>query len=163
MRRGACGPDRQTAPGEPLDGAGAFLDATIATAFFDTEIGSVPVPNTMTWSGSLLAPRSGVYRMAFAADDAVRLEIDGRPANVTWVRPAAWRTVGRGSEVQLSEGPHTVLVTLDITHEGRELARWNWVPPTSSGAVDTASEWSVMPPSVLRPDPPVALAPVAPR
>jgi hypothetical protein len=144
--------------GQPTDGpAAAFLDSTIAMAFFDPEFGSVPVPNTLTWTGSLIAPRTGVYRMAFAADDAVRLEIDGQPSNVTWLRPADWRRVGRGTEVRLNQGPHTVKITLDVTHEGRELTRWNWVPPTSSGAVDNNEEWSVVPPSVLRPDPPVSV------
>lgn len=43
------------------------------------------------------------------------------------------------------------------------MARRNWVPPTASGAVDAAAEWSLVPPTALRPDPPVVQAPGPPR
>jgi hypothetical protein len=153
-------PPRARSLGGPAD---ASLDATIAMAFSDPELGSVSAPNSITWSGSLLASHDGVYRMAFASEDPMHLEIDGRPVDVVCVNPDQWRSVGLGSQVHLGEGWHSVRVTLEVTHGGRELARWNWVPPTASGAADTAAEWSVVPPSALRPDPPVAVAPAAPR
>jgi hypothetical protein len=137
--------------------ADAFLDATIAMAFFDPEIGSVRMPDSIVWSGALLAPRTGEYRMAFAAEDTMHLQVDGQPVDVVTVKPEQWATVGLGSTVRLDEGPHVVRVTLDVTHYGRELARWNWVPPGASGALDSAREWSVVPPQVLRPDSPVAV------
>ena len=134
----------------------AFLDATIAMAFFGPEIGFVRMPNSIVWSGALLAPRSGEYRMAFAAEDTMHLQVDGRAVDVVTVSPEQWAAVGLGSTVRLDEGPHVVRVTLDVTHYGRELARWNWVPPAADGALDSAREWSVVPPQVLRPDSPVA-------
>lgn len=82
----------------------------------------------------------------------MHLQVDGQPVDVVTVKPEGWPTVGAGSQVTLSEGPHRVQVTLDITHGGRELARWNWVPPSSSGALDIETGWSVVPPQFLRPD-----------
>jgi hypothetical protein len=137
--------------------ADAFLDATIAMAFFSPEVGLVRAPESVVWSGALLAPRSGVYRMAFAAEDTMQLHVDGQAVEVVTVRPEQWASVGIGSVVRLEEGRHAVRVTLDVTHSGRELARWNWVPPASDGALNSATEWSVVPPQVLRPESPVVL------
>jgi hypothetical protein len=137
--------------------ADAFLDATIAMAFFTPEVGIVRSPDSIVWAGALLVPRSGVYRMAFAAEDTMQLHVDGQAVEVVTVRPEQWASVGIGSVVRLEEGRHAVRVTLDVTHSGRELARWNWVPPASDGALDSATEWSVVPPQVLRPESPVVL------
>jgi hypothetical protein len=131
------------------------LDSAVTMAFFDPELGYVAVPNSIVWSGSLVAPESGTYRMAFASEDTMHLVLDSRPVDVVKARPDDWRTLGVGSLVELSAGPHRVQLTLDISHGGRDLARWNWVPPLANGAVDTASPWSVVPPPVLRPDPTV--------
>jgi len=139
------------------DAPAAHLDAAVAMAFVDPELGFVMVPNSIVWSGSLVAPRGGVYRMAFASEDSMHLLVDGQPADVVTVSPQAWQSVGLGSEVPLSEGSHRVQVTLDISHGGREIARWNWVPPLASGAIDAASGWAVVPPEVLRPDAPANL------
>ena len=88
----------------------------------------------------------------------MHLQVDGRLVDVATLKPEVWRDVGVGSQVQLTQGAHRVDVTLDITHGGRELARWNWVPPLESGAMDGVSAWGVTPPQVLRPDAAVALA-----
>jgi hypothetical protein len=129
------------------------LDATVATAFFDPELRPASPPGSVVWSGTLLAARNGAYRMAFAGEDRLSLQVDGRPVDVVSVTPDQWARVGTGSTVQLSEGPHTVAITLDVTHAGRELARWNWVPPLADGSADNTTQWSVVPPSVLRPTP----------
>ena len=139
----------------------AHLDSTVSMAFEDPELGFVAIPNSLVWTGSLLVPRSGAYRMAFAAEDAMHLSLDGVPVEVVTVKPDDWGAVGSGSIVQLSEGAHRVEVRLDITHGGRELARWNWVPPQPNGVPDLSAAWSVVPPAVLRPDLPIALAPPA--
>jgi hypothetical protein len=131
----------------------AVLDATIAMTFFDPEMGYVLSPSTIEWSGTLLAPREGTYRMAFSAEDMMHLQIDGQPIDVVTVKPDQWPSVGLGSLVRLTEGPHNLRVTLDVTHGGRELARWNWVPPAPGGAPDSSTDWAVVPPQVLRPDP----------
>ncbi|HEV7663528.1 MAG TPA: PA14 domain-containing protein [Chloroflexota bacterium] len=143
--------------------ADAVLDATVAMAFFNPELGYVPVPNTLTWSGTLIAPRAGTYRMAFAAEDQMHLRVDGQLVDVVSLRPEQWQAAAVGSQLRLAEGPHQVEVTLDVTHGGRELARWNWVPPQADGAVDAAAEWAVVPPRALRPDQPVTVAPSAGR
>jgi hypothetical protein len=134
------------------------LDSTVAMAFFDPELGFVSSPNSVTWTGSLVAPVDGVYRMAFAAEDPMHLQLDGAPVDIVTTSPEGWRSVGLGSEVRLAAGAHRVQVTLDVTHGGRELARWNWVPPRPSGDIDADSPWSVVPPSALRPDASVSVA-----
>jgi hypothetical protein len=144
----------------PTGSAGdVYLDSMISMAFFDPELPAVAPPNQVVWSGWLNAPTSGAYRMAFASEDGMHLQLDGQPVEVVTVKPDDWRGVGTGSTVQLEAGPHRVQVTLDVSHGGRELARWNWVPPQASGAVDAGGSWSVVPPSVLRPDPPVTVLP----
>jgi hypothetical protein len=136
-----------------------YLDTMLAMAFWDPELSAVMSPNQVVWSGMLIAPRTGAYRMAFASEDTMQLQLDGLPANVVTVKPDDWRTVGTGSTVDISEGAHRVRITLDVTHGGRELARWNWVPPDASGAMDVGGEWSVVPPWVLRPEAPVSVLP----
>jgi hypothetical protein len=135
------------------------LDSMISMAFFDPELAAVGPPNQVIWSGTLIAPTSGTYRMAFASEDGMHLQVDGQPVEVVTVKPDDWRALGMGSTVDLTAGPHRIRVTLDVTHGGRELARWNWVPPLASGAVDSGGTWSVVPPSVLRPDVPVTVLP----
>jgi hypothetical protein len=136
-----------------------YLDATISMAFWDPELSFVVPPTELTWSGTLLAPSTGTYRFAFAAEDPMRLELDGQTVDVVTVKPDDWRTVAAGSTVNLTDGPHRVQVTLTVTHSGREAARWNWVPPLPGGAADASGAWSVVPPWVLRPDPSVSLLP----
>jgi hypothetical protein len=138
--------------------ANGFLDAAVAMAFVDPELSGVRPPNSLTWSGTLLAPTTGDYRMAFAAEDPMQLEVDGQRVEVVTVPPDGWARVGAGSLVRLDAGSHDVRVTLQVTHGGRELARWNWVPPLGDGRVQSGGEWSVVPPMVLRPDPPPARA-----
>jgi hypothetical protein len=135
--------------------AEGVLDGTVAMAFFDPSLGGLAVPTSLTWSGWLHVPRSGTYRMAFAAEDPMRLDVDGARVDVVRVGPGEWAQVGVGSLVELTEGSHSVRVTLDVTHGGRNLARWNWVPPNSSGAADLGGEWAVVPPMLLRPESPV--------
>jgi hypothetical protein len=146
--------------GRPSRGqAASHLDATIAMAFFAPELGPIEAPNSIIWSGTLLAPRSGIYRMAFAAEDQMHLRLDDAPVDVVTVGPDGWRGVGLGSTLPLAAGAHRVQVTLDVTHGGRNQARWNWVPPRADGSVDAGTAWSVVPPSVLRPETAVRAVP----
>ena len=57
--------------------------------------------------------------------------------------------------MQLTEGAHRVEISLLVTHGGRELARWNWVPPNPDGTAASGGQWTVVPPMVLRPATPV--------
>jgi hypothetical protein len=43
------------------------------------QMGALPFPSVVIWSGSLLVPRAGVYRFSIDADDAGWLSIDGNP------------------------------------------------------------------------------------
>ncbi len=132
-----------------------FLDATVSMAFFEPELIGTVSPNIITWTGLFVAPRTGMYRMAFAAEDQMQLRLDGQPVTVLTVGPDQWRGLGQGSLLAIVEGQHEVRITLDVTHGGRELARWSWVPPLPDGGVDSRGEWSVVPPMVLRPENPV--------
>lgn len=136
-----------------------YLDSMVSMAFWDPELPAILPPNELTWSGSLIAPRGGTYRFAFASEDGMHLQLDGQTVDVVTVKPENWPTVGIGSTVDLAAGNHRVRVTLDVTHGGREIARWNWVPPLDTGALDTTGRWDVVPPWVLRPDRPVAVLP----
>jgi hypothetical protein len=93
--------------------------------------------------------------MAFASEDPMRLEVDGGRVEVQRVGPGEWGRLGVGSLVQLTEGPRHVRVILDVTHGGRDLARWNWVPPNANGVADLGAEWAIVPPMLLRPDTPL--------
>src|SRR5262249_57393399 len=68
--------------------ANGFLDAAVAMAFVDPELSGVRPPNSLTWSGTLLAPTTGDYRMAFAAEDPMQLEVDSQRVAVVTVPPA---------------------------------------------------------------------------
>jgi hypothetical protein len=133
------------------------LASTVAMAFFEPELGPVQIPNSVVWSGTLLAPGAGMYRMAFASEDRMHLELDGAPVNIVTSTPDGWKSLGVGSTLPLTAGPHRVQVTLDISHGGRDLARWNWVPPRPDGTLDTHTTWAVIPPWALRPDPSVQI------
>jgi hypothetical protein len=135
------------------------LDSTVSMAFFDPELSAVAAPNQVVWSGELLAPTTGNYRMAFAAEDPMHLQLDGQPVDVVTLKPDDWRPGALGTPVHLDAGPHRVRLTLDVTHNGRELARWNWVPPMANGEADSSGAWSVVPPSALRPETPLTVLP----
>jgi hypothetical protein len=85
----------------------------------------------------------------------MQLDVDGRRVEVVTVPPDRWAGVGQGSLVELTAGAHQVDVNLLVTHGGRELARWNWVPPNPDGSPASGGQWTVMPPMNLRPATPV--------
>jgi hypothetical protein len=130
--------------------AGAFLDATLAAAFLDRD-GPLPGAGRIVWRGTLLAPRSGVYRMAFGADAPVTLELDGQPIEIQQETAETWDQLRQGTPVALTEGPHQVQVTMAIKPASRTLIRWTWALPTADGQLDADAAWSVVPPMRLRP------------
>jgi hypothetical protein len=143
-------------PSGPVS-ADVSLDTTVGMAFFEPELQEVGSDSTVVWSGSLLVESGGLHRMVFAAEDPMTLELDGQPVGVPTFPPDAWARADLGAVVPLTAGLHTVRVTLQVTHGGRDLARWNWVPPRTDGSLDAASAWTVVPPMVLRPAPGVRL------
>src|SRR5262249_36992451 len=76
--------------------ANGFLDAAVAMAFVDPELSGVRPPNSLTWSGTLLAPTTGDYRMAFAAEDPMQLEVDSQRVAVVTVPPDGFGPRRRG-------------------------------------------------------------------
>ncbi len=69
------------------------------------EMGAMPFPSCVVWSGSLIAPETGLYHFIIDADDSGWLRIDGRPviADPGFVsRPVA------AGMIYLSAGPHRI-------------------------------------------------------
>ena len=69
------------------------------------EMGAMPFPSCVVWTGSLLAPETGLYHFIIDADDSGWLTIDGRPviADPGFVnRPVA------AGVIYLSAGPHRI-------------------------------------------------------
>ena len=96
--------------------------------------------------------------MQFVVEGQVTLEIDGRPISVAQPSPDGLTKDSPGTDVPLDAGAHAVRVALTIDHGGRTVIRWNWVPPLASGQ-GGAGAWTVVPPMVLRPDPPIVVQP----
>ena len=103
---------------------------------------------------TLLAPRSGTYRMAFGADSPVTLELDGQPIEIQQESAETWGQLRQGTPVELAAGEHQVRVTMAISPAGRTLIRWIWALPTADGQLDADAAWSVVPPTRLRPETP---------
>ncbi|MCC6627000.1 MAG: glycosyltransferase family 39 protein [Chloroflexi bacterium] len=133
-----------------------FLDLTLSAAFMHN-IEPLPRPGQIVWRGTLLAPRSGVYRMAFATDAPLRLEIDGQSIAVQQERAETWDKVKEGTPIELTAGPHPIVVTMQMPEGGRTLIRWVWAPPLADGRRDVEGDWAMVPPMVLRPETPVWL------
>jgi hypothetical protein len=133
--------------------ADAFLDATLAAAFLD-RAGPLPDPGQIVWRGTLLAPRSGTYRMAFGADAPITLELDGQPIEIQQESAETWAQLRQGTPVELTAGAHQVRVTMAIPPAGRTLIRWIWALPAADGQLDADAAWSIVPPMRLRPETP---------
>lgn len=134
-----------------------FLDSVVAAAFLGNYVPLPSMPTTVVWSGTFLAPRSGTYRMVFAADGQIAIEIDGRPVSIEQMSPDAFAATDLGTAIKLEDGSHSVRITLTLDHSPRTVVRWNWVPPGAGGELDSTGDWSVVPPMVLRPDAPIVL------
>lgn len=71
------------------------------------ELGAMPFPSTVIWTGTLMAPRTGLYRFTIQADDTGWITIDGKTliadsGNVMRMQQTAL--------TQLNAGPHRILV-----------------------------------------------------
>lgn len=92
------------------------------------QLGAIPAPSHVIWTGTLDAPRSGLYRFKMEADDSGWLTIDGSavindPGNVTRIE-----AVGM---VFLDAGPHRVEVG-ERNLAGDASMRLKWQPPGAS-------------------------------
>ncbi len=71
------------------------------------ELGAMPFPSCVVWTGSLLAPRAGVYHFIIDADDSGWLRIDGKPV----IADPGFVTRRVASAVlYLDAGPHRIEV-----------------------------------------------------
>jgi hypothetical protein len=71
------------------------------------QMGALPFPSVVIWSGRLLVPRRGIYRFTIDADDAGWLSIDGNPV-INDPGPVN-RTHADGAS-ELAAGLHRILV-----------------------------------------------------
>jgi len=99
------------------------------------ELGGVPAPSRVVWSGTLTAPRSGLYAFGLEADDSGWLKIDGfaviaDPGNVTQ---------GRGKGVIfLTAGPHRIEAG-ERNLAGDAAMQLFWRPPDGGPALVPSS------------------------
>src|SRR5205823_5856448 len=98
--------------------------STVAAGFLDDYANLATRPATIAWTGQLLAPRTGVYRMQFVVEGRVDLQMDGKPGSVEQLNPDGLKAGTSGTDVTLDAGPHQVRVTLTLDHGGRTVIRW---------------------------------------
>jgi hypothetical protein len=132
-----------------------------------------PVPGILNdtfsvqWTGSVTAPRTGVYTFATRADDGVQLIVDGQTLIDDW---AAHTTAVNRGQITLQAGvPYSI--ELDYHHEtGRSVIAlsWarhgqslDWIPRKNLSPVFSESGVSPMPlPPPPPPNPPAIVAPI---
>ena len=125
------------------------IDSVVTTdRIFRRWYGAMPDTFSAQWFGYLTAPRAGRYTIALTSDDAAQLSIDGRRVIDNGGRHAA---TTRTAEVELSSGPHPVLI--ELTQYGGDFAiGWMWgrnaqsLSPVPSWATSPykAPYWRVM-------------------
>ena len=126
--------------GEGWKGVPLFsrVDRTLLFAWADPE--PVVGPFSVIWRGALFVPRDGEYRLRVAADDGVRLWVDGQVAAES-LRPDTMNEVD--VHVRLSRGFHPVRVDY-FQRGGAKTITFFWQPP--------GERERIVPPSYLRPD-----------
>jgi hypothetical protein len=123
-------------------------DRTIATGGVCDEIPWSP-PFDAVWTGRLLVPETGSYRMWFDAQGQVELLLDGRVV----YRKSGEGDGQTGSEMTLAKGPHELEIRYHaLSSPG--FFEWRWRPPSGIE--------SIVPPSVLSPPPGAGVGPPEP-
>jgi hypothetical protein len=146
---------RQDAPGglygvvhisDPARAEQHRLDNTLATCCLSDGVHSDSKPYDVTWTGTLLAPTTGVYSMTLFTQGATVLKLDDQPVfQIDSVQDQPWE-----GAVQLQAGPHPITVTLHV-EQGPGGLEWTWTPP--------GGEPSIVPPAALVPPPGVGVGP----
>ena len=92
------------------------------------ELGAMPYPSSVLWSGALIAPRDGLYGFAIVADDTGWIAIDGKMVVAdTGYTP---RVQGTGT-AELLAGRHRIIVG-ERNVEGDAYAHLYWQTPGSA-------------------------------
>ena len=89
------------------------------------EMGAMPAPSRVVWSGTLAAPVSGIYAFLVQADDSGWLTIDGRPIIPD---PVLTERETASAICFLPKGPHHIEAG-ERNLGGDASMRLSWVPP----------------------------------
>ncbi len=89
------------------------------------ELGAMPFPSMVVWTGTLIAPKTGHYRFSIQVDDNGWLTIDGFDVISDPGTQAKYEATG---EVDLDAGPHRIMMG-ERNFAGDSYARLYWEPP----------------------------------
>jgi len=107
-----------------------------------TELGALPYPSFVTWTGNIIIPTTGVYGFEIQVDDAGWLKIDGNPVIKD---PGGTETKSRDTGLMyLQSGIHRIEVG-ERNVVGDAWMRLFWRPPNARP--------EMLPADVLLPDP----------
>ncbi|RMF05066.1 MAG: hypothetical protein D6768_01800, partial [Chloroflexi bacterium] len=118
--------------------------------YLDTYFHLIPLqrPYTAEWSGSLVAPQSGVYQLGLRAVQEADLSIDGQPLLRTTLPNNLTQ-----APVTLTAGRHTIQIRFRDTVD-RSRIHLMWVPP--GGGFSAIPKEYLWPPMGSYPEPPSA-------
>ncbi len=89
------------------------------------EMGALPSPSFVLWTGKLMAPTTGLYHFKIAVDDAGWLKIDGRPVIDD---PGNVLKPHDDGSIQLTSGAHSIEIG-ERNIWGDAWMRFLWQPP----------------------------------
>ncbi|HZR00569.1 MAG TPA: glycosyltransferase family 39 protein [Chloroflexota bacterium] len=122
------------------------LDNTLATCCYAHYLRPDDRPYTVTWRGTLTAPKSGTYKMGFFEEGTLELRVDGQSV----LRASSSPDEAKTADVPLTAGPHQVEIAVQAQRTNGAI-EWIWTPPDG--------ETSIVPPSVLTPPTGVLVGP----
>jgi hypothetical protein len=100
------------------------VDPTITFASIE-ELGALPYPSFVVWTGRILAPATGLYHFAIDVDDAGWLKIDGRSVIDDPGEVSKYHDSGG---IYLTAGAHPIEVG-ERNLVGGSSIRLTWQPP----------------------------------
>lgn len=89
------------------------------------ELGAMPFASSVTWAGTLIAPKAGLYRFTYDVDDNGWVTIDGKPVIDDPHGTARYTATGT---IELSPGPHRIVVA-ERNFAGDSSAHLYWEIP----------------------------------
>lgn len=133
-------------PGRPMQ---LRVDGTLATGGLQSDVGVTE--GSVRWTGTLLAPTSGLYQMRLASQGAAEVRIDGR---VALAMPGTDEEKPPAVDLDLTAGAHPIEICLDLAYGKPNAVEWRWTTP---GELE-----SIVPPSALAPPPGAGVGPALP-